>query len=383
MLIENIKLCTGCSGCYSICPTNAIEMIEDYEGFLKPIINVDKCINCKKCISICPVLSKNTKVKNELKSYIYFNKNLSTRMKSSSGGFVGFLSEYILKNNGVIYGAAYDSNCNVNHKRCDNLSEIDAFYGSKYVESYIGKTYKLCFDDLMNKKMVLFCGTPCQIAGLKSFLKRDYENLITIDFICHGIPSRKLWKTYLQNLENKYGDIKNINFRDKNNGWRNYNFSIKSKSSLFSESHHKNTYMQTFLNDQMLRKSCYKCKFRGNNRFADITVADFWNIEKILNDDDKGVSLILFHNKKSRLYFERINCNSYYKHITINIAKYNPSFLINPIKLNLLRSKYFSYLSHGNFVEINKLNYFYKKSILIKFIKRIYSMVQVWSSVIK
>lgn len=309
--------CCGCSACAQRCPKQCITMEEDPEGFLYPRIDLSKCIDCKLCEKVCPIINPNED-KQPLEIYATINPDEETRKQSSSGGVFSLFATRIIQENGVVFGARFDENGEVKHDYTETLEGLAVFRGSKYVQSRIGNTYQKAESFLKSGKKVLFSGTPCQIAGLKRFLRKDYDNLITVDFICHGVPSPKIWRHYLKVTCNKLAggedyEIKAINFRNKDRGWRKYNFSlslnIKSETNRneikkFCEPASNNVYMKGFLNDLYLRPSCHYCAVKSGKSGSDITIADHWGVKKLnpsLNDD-KGVSLAFYNTPKGSLY---------------------------------------------------------------------------------
>lgn len=329
--IERKELCCGCSACVQRCPKHCISLSEDEEGFFYPIVNKGICINCSLCEKVCPVLHQG-KPKNPQVAYAAMNPNEHIRMNSSSGGIFTMLAEHVINDHGVVYGASFDSEWYVRHEAIKSMEELGKLRGSKYVQSGIGQTYLQAEKSLKNGSHVLFSGTPCQIAGLKSFLKRDYANLLTVDFICHGVPSPGVWKWYvdkqiaafkaahggstvLNSSLNISSLLKDVKFRDKTDGWRKYRFVLTfaeasaegKKSSVLSSLKDDDGYMVAFLNDICLRPSCYNCPFKSGKSSSDITIADFWGISKfdIGMDDDKGTSLVLVNSKQGEL---ALNC---------------------------------------------------------------------------
>lgn len=313
--ICDLKDCSGCTACKNICPRNAISMKENEKGFRYPHVNSESCINCKLCEKVCPVLNSKENEKKSIipKAYAAYNNDVEIRMKSSSGGIFSLIAEEILKRNGIVFGAVLDENLNVVHKKAANIVELEQLRGSKYLQSDLGNTYREIRDLLNDGTQVLFTGTPCQIAGLKSFLGKEYENLYMQDFICHGVPSKKLWEKYLSYREkNGNSKIKKVFFRNKDNkGWSEYQvlLEFENKKSFFDVT--KDLYMQTFLKDIALRDSCYNCKSKKINRDSDITVADFWGISKIAPEmnDEKGVSLVIINSKKGEEILNNIKSN--------------------------------------------------------------------------
>ena len=217
--IENKTECMGCHACFNKCPKQAIEMVEDEKGFKYPKVNKEKCIECGLCEKVCPIIN-NRKILNEPKAYAIINKKDEIREKSSSGGIFTLLAEYVIKNGGVVFGAAFDENWNVKHYYVEDIQDINIFRGSKYMQSIIGNTYKQAEEFLKDDRIVLFTGTPCQIEGLKAYLGKEYDKLYTQDIICHGVPSPKVHNIYLEYLKKKFkaNKIENISHRDKEVG---------------------------------------------------------------------------------------------------------------------------------------------------------------------
>ena len=295
-IFRNIKKddCCGCGSCSQSCSKNAIKMTDEGYGFKFPHIDNTKCIDCKLCLKSCPL--HNIKKRSIVKCYSGISYNDSFRIKSSSGGIFYELSKYVFSKNGIVFGAYFDDNFNVKMKYISSIIEIDQLMRSKYVQADTLNTFSECEKFLEDGVFVMYVGTPCQINGLKSFLKKDYNNLLTIDIACHGVPSQLVWSNYLKRLKRK-GTIDSINFRDKKNGWRDYNFTVKYKNgNEISESHKINEYMKLFLSDKILRKSCYNCHFKNDFSQSDITLSDFWGNEGI--EDDKGLSGIVIQTQK-------------------------------------------------------------------------------------
>ena len=372
------KECTGCSACYNICPKNAIEMIEDKKGFKYPNIDKEKCDNCKLCQKVCPILNSNI-VNNIPRAYAVINNNEITRNQSSSGGVFSLLAEYIIDNNGVVFGAAFDENWKVKHYYKKKKKDIEKFRGSKYLQSTIGNTYKLAKEFLKIEKKVLFTGTPCQIEGLKSYLMKDYENLYTLDIICHGVPSPKVHDKYLEYQKNKFKTTKinKIEHRNKENGWKDFNLKIEFDKKTYKESHQNDLFMQFFLKNTILRDSCYNCHFKKKNRISDITLADFWGIENVMPDmdDGKGTSLVIVNSKKGQELLENIKDKIQCKKVDFETAiKYNPS-MTKSVKKDKKSDKFFK---NSDKMEFDKLvkKYTYTPSKLKKIINKIKGIIK-------
>lgn len=379
--IKTKKDCCGCYACYNICPKECITMESDNEGFWYPKIDKNKCINCNLCEKVCPIINKPNNSLYEKKSYAVFNKNEKIRLKSSSGGIFSLLAEYVINNHGSVYGAVFDEDFNVKHIKINRLQDIELLRGSKYVQSRINDIFKSIKFDLKNNKIVLFTGTPCQVAGLQSFLQKKYNNLILMDIVCHGVPSTLVWQQYIDELKQNYKqDIKSIYFRDKSTGWKTYSIKFLFDKDEYKNFGFKDIYMKGFLNDIYLRPSCYNCNFKGIERISDITVADFWGIENILPkiDDDKGTSLIVIHSEKGKQLFDELSETMIFNEVDLNEAiKYNPS-MISSVKYNEKRDAFFIELNSGkSLIELikkyTKENFTKRVKNKIKFtIKKIY-----------
>lgn len=376
--IKTKKDCCGCYACYNICPKECITMESDNEGFWYPKIDKDKCINCNLCKKVCPIINPVKRVDSKKIAYASMNKDEQVRMKSSSGGIFSILAEYIIKNNGVVYGAGFDEDFNIKHKRILYSTDLDLLRGSKYVQSSIGDIYKQVKNDLENNNPVLFTGTPCQVEGLRSYLRKEYVNLITMDFICHGVPSPLVWEKYLKKMKKfKQENIKNIYFRNKDIGWKIFSLKIIFDEKIYINDLCNDLFMKGFLQDVYLRPSCYNCKFKKINRISDITVADFWGIGNILPkmDDDKGTSLIVIHSEKGKQLFDKISEKMISNDVNLNEAiKYNPS-MISSVKYNEKRKDFFLELNSGEEL-INLIKRYTKLSLERRVKNKIKSIIK-------
>ncbi len=311
MNIISKDLCTGCGACANSCPVGCIQMRPDGEGFLYPQIDEQKCTRCNKCRTVCPVANEGKKNPAPETAYACKNLDEGERAASSSGGVFAVLAKTILSQGGVVYGAAMSDDCKtVFHRRVDNEKDLAALQGSKYVQSRIGDVYRQVKDDLSCSKIVFFLGTPCQVAGLYAYLGKEYENLYTQDLICHGVPSPLVWEKYVAHLALcQKANPEQISFRAKTRGW--HRFSLKAdfdNGTLTDEPLDQNAYLNIFLNNLCLRPSCPACSFKGMERAADITLGDFWGVEKLSpeKDDDKGISLVFANSQKGKDLFEKI-----------------------------------------------------------------------------
>lgn len=378
ILMEDKMNCCGCTACYNGCPKKCIEMKEDNEGFKYPVIDKNKCTNCGICNQMCSI---NDKKENEQKPEVVaaWSKEEENRKSSSSGGCFSEFAKYILQNNGIVYGAKYDENFNVIHSSADTLEELEKLKRSKYAQSDIGKTYQETKQHLENNKSVLFTGTPCQISGLYKFLGKNYENLFTCDFICHGVPSAKLYRKYTDYINKKYNSkIKEINFRNKISGWKEYSVNIELENNKrYREKASKDMYIKAFLIDINSRPSCYNCKFRGIPRIADITLGDFWGINKICPeiDDDKGISVLLINNTKGEKLIEKCKDRLVIKEgfKIEDVIRYNPC-VAKPVTPHKNRNKFFMDIEKLSMEELAKK--YIKKDFILK---RIYRRIKIRS----
>lgn len=295
MLCEKNK-CTACYACYNICPKNCINMIEDECGHVFPEIDKKNCIECGLCKNYCPSISGVERIKSN-KAYAGWSLDEEERRSSSSGGAASVFSKYIIDNNGVVFGVAVKAGMEVEHIKVETAVELDNLKGSKYVQSKIGSIFKDIKECLTNNKMVLFIGTPCQVAGLKKYIKNDYKNLITVDLICHGVPSQKLLKDYIVSLDDNI-KADNISFRDENG----FNFKIVYDNKISINIPMKESlYYIGFMNSLFYRENCYTCMYANINRVSDITIGDFWglgNDKQFKHSKEQGVSLILPNTEK-------------------------------------------------------------------------------------
>jgi len=349
-------------------------MIEDNEGFFYPKVDDVKCIKCGLCEKVCPIINNKERV-NNTEAYACINNNEDIRNESSSGGIFTLLSESIINNGGVVFGAGFDEELDLVHSYTDKIEGLAKFRGSKYLQSKIGDTYQQTKEFLDKGIMVLFSGTPCQIDGLLSYLRKEYDNLICVDIICHGVPSPKVFKMYRTELEKKYGaTTRKITFRSKEHSWRQYSvlFSFNNNTN-YSTKMNQNIFMRGFLQDLYLRPSCYNCKSKTLNRLSDLTIADFWGVENIVPeiDDDKGTSLVLVNSDKGKKVFQKLQGKMIMKQVDCGQAiKYNSS-AIKSVNLNTKREKFFKALDCQS-CEISELINKYTK---ISFAKKVYHKI--------
>ena len=358
--------CCGCTACVHICPVKCITMREDGEGFLYPAVDSQRCIGCRKCDEVCPARSLENG-NTETDTYICYNRDDKVRKQSSSGGVFSLLSEWIIKQNGAVFGAAFDGDFEVCHIAAETEEELSELRGSKYVQSRLENAYPLTKKYLENKSMVLFSGTACQIAGLKKYLGREYENLYTVDVLCHGVPSPKIWKMYLDDLKNRYGaDIEKIEFRNKQNGWKNYCMNIEfADNQRYSVLHRDDEFMQIFLGNIDLRQTCYDCRFKDLPRISDMTIGDSWGVEGYMPDmdDDGGTSVVYVHSPKGRQMLDEIR-----EFLNLREASLDKVLTMTDVRKSVKkhpnRKKFFAGLERGE--DINTLHGYLEKSFLQK-----------------
>lgn len=299
-------LCTGCRTCEQLCPKHCITMEPDHEGFLTAYIDEEKCIKCGLCRKRCPQNIDNLQNAIPQKTYAVRLKDEPTLYKSASGGAFAGLAICVIENGGIVYGARYDENLRVFHSKAKTIEEVIPQLSSKYVQSDTEHTYTEVKEQLAAGRLVLYSGTGCQIAGLKSFLKKDYPNLILVDLVCHGVPSPLLFAKYIELLEKKHGaKIKEFDFRDKKNGW-GYGIKYKYKYKYKYGRSEYSPYFKYFMDGVIYRECCYKCKYANTQRCGDITIADYWGINKCHPEffSTKGVSLVLINTSKGQKFFE-------------------------------------------------------------------------------
>ena len=337
--IKNKQDCCGCSACTQRCPKQCISMQMDDEGFLYPQVDSSKCIDCHLCEKVCPVINQD-EARTPLEVYAAKNSDDEIRLQSSSGGIFTLLAEHIIKDGGIVFGACWDKEWNVKHDYVDNINDLQRFRSSKYLQSVIGDSYLKAEQFLKTGRKVMFTGTPCQIAGLKHFLRKEYDNLLVVEVICHSVPSPGVWQQYLatrlHTLKWEKSDIREISFRNKNTSWKNYSFVIVNQNgNIFTELSCKNLFMRGFLADLYTRPSCHACPAKQLKSGSDITLGDFWGIESLMPeiDDDKGVSAIIVNSYKGKQVLHNINVELHevlYNELTTRNPAFVKSFPITP-----------------------------------------------------
>ena len=370
--ISDKSKCCGCEACKNICPKKCIEMIEDEEGFIYPKVNKEKCINCGLCEKVCQYLKEvdNIAYENEedISVFACTLKNYSENNSSTAGMFYN-LGKYVIDNGGFVCGVIYDDDMNVKHIVSNKLSDLYKMRGSKYVQSRIGDVYSTIRELLNSGKTVLFSGTPCQVGGLYKFLRKPYDNLIAIDIICYGVPSPKVYRDYIKYLKKKNNNskIEFINFRNKNNGWLKPSTKIEYETAKYNTCVPSNNdpYYATFISHICMRDACTNCLYTTTRRKSDITLGDFWGIDKMDVDVDisNGVEKVLINTDKGRNLFNSIK-NEYNVYEMKMKDAIRPN-LQRPPKRSSKKDEFFSYYNKNGFIKS------YKKYVKVKFSKRV------------
>lgn len=388
-LINKIDCC-GCNVCGDICPHNAISFINDKEGFWYPIVNVSFCTNCDLCNIVCPVISNKVKGSRYENPIVYaaFSKDDAIRIDSTSGGIHSTIALKKLANQAYIAGAVFNENHTVSHILSNKLRDLELIRSSKYLQSDSLGIYKKVRDLLKKGEEVFFCGTPCQIQALYNFLKRDYANLTTCDFVCRGVNSPKVFLSYMKMLEKKYkAKAIKIKFKAKKWGWHNFSMRVCfDNGEEYCEDRWRDLFFIGYLQyGGFTRPSCYQCKFKGFPRQADITLGDFWGIESIdeTMDQDKGTSLILVNSLKGKQLFEDIKQDVYWKEFTLSDAiKGNPAIESSLESSSMNREDFFNDLDKLSFDKVakkyffqkNRINIFHKLKIKLGYYYYLYSL---------
>lgn len=372
--ITETKRCTGCTTCVNVCPKKAIKMTENKEGFLYPTINKEKCVDCGLCRKKCPIncLNENKSIN---KCYVGYDKNTDRILdKASSGNIFELLANYILRNNGIVVGAAFNENNELRHIIINDVKDLRKLKGSKYLQSNLNDIISH-MKNIKDDKMILFVGTPCQVAAVKNVIKNN--NLFCIDIICHGVPSPKLFKKYIGELECEANDkIIDYNFRSKLTGWDSYSNTIEFKNKTKSMLRFNNPYMKLFLSNTCLRESCYNCKFKLGNKYSDITLGDFWGIKNYYKDmynDNNGVSAIIINTSNGEKLFKEIVDEINYKECDLKEIITGNTSLTNSCQRPESRNDFFEEMDRLNIKKLEKK--FGLKITYIQRVKNIFKLI--------
>lgn len=375
--------CSGCAACYSVCAHQAISMELDDEGFEYSVVNQEKCVDCGLCQKVCPVIQyDNNATKRRINNdsqigFVARNKNYDQRLISSSGSIFPPIAECIIEQGGIVVGIGYDEDFNAVHKIIDRKEDIKVLQGSKYLQCKADNvTFKHIKTELINGRMVLYSGMACQVEGLKSYLRKDYPNLYTIDLICMGIPSYMVWQKYLKTYFDGE-NIKSVNFKEKSVGWDTFTFRIDTDKRTFKERGMHNLYLRSMFLSWNMRPSCFKCPFKHAERFSDFTLADAWGVSKTVPEinDNKGLSSVIVHSSKGMILWntisERIDCVE----VSIDeIAKGNSNLISNKPQTGD-RRLFYNTLEDNPIKAFGKLCAIEKPSIFIRILRKIKKLI--------
>lgn len=317
--VQNASDCCGCGACVISCPKRCISLQADAQGFRYPAVDTTACVNCGICKKVCPFISPFIEKNQIISTVAAFNLDERERLLSSSGGIFGIIGRKIIKEGGVVFGAKFNPDWSVSHSYADTETDLSAMLGSKYVQSDLGHSYFQCEQFLKSGRKVVFSGTPCQIAGLNKYLKQNYGSLLlTIEVICHGVPSPSIWKDYLSKYH-KVNDIVGISFRAKTPCWEEFSIKIDYQDTSYIKSATVDPYMLGFLRNIYLRPSCYGCKSKNGVSGASITLGDFWGIDKVLPEinDHKGISIVVIHSQNAKMLMDRLGIQQ----VSVNTAQ--------------------------------------------------------------
>ena len=311
--IEDKKECCGCWACYNACPKRCINMKEDEEGFRYPVVDASLCIDCGLCEKVCPVIhADKADTPHAQQGFLAQHKNEDIRKESTSGGAFTAIASWVIKQGGIVYGAGYRKGTFiVEHQGVETEKDLSVFRNSKYVQSNIGNTFKEALGHLKAGRWVCFSGTPCQIEGFRNFLRnREYEKLVCVDLVCHGIPSPRILTRYIEAQQTLIGgEFTNVLFRDKYYGYHYSSFSIynKEKGKDYHKGVDSNAYLCAFFNNLSDRPSCYDCRFKKRYRKSDLTIWDCFPIEKFTKQmDGKGTTRVLVQSEKGKMIMDAI-----------------------------------------------------------------------------
>lgn len=360
--------CTGCTACFSVCKKGAIQLQEDFKGFIHPIIDTGRCVGCGMCSNACPILGTHQYIATKQSGFACWSKDSEIRKNSSSGGLFTELAKYILDNNGYVVGAALGEDLQVEHVIIDSSEDLYRLMGSKYVQSNTVGIYNKIATLLKseNRPMVLFSGTPCQIDALRHVLKKDYANLYTCDVVCHGVPSPGLWRNYIKWVEEKNNSkLVDYNFRWKKVSWTFFHSrkSFENGKTIYSD-WFRDVWLRLFLSNKGLRSSCYNCRYANMNRPSDITLADFWGFQSQNKKDkknDKGISLVICNTEQGNQIFERIKEKIVYFERDIPTIRRSQQSLSKPWGKPVGSDTFWKDYSMCTFDEFLKKHYFVAK----------------------
>jgi coenzyme F420-reducing hydrogenase beta subunit len=359
---KNEEMCCGCKACEQVCPTDCISMIEDKKGFNYPFKNQEKCIECGLCEKVCPFVQKkkiDINFNGLPKAYYAANKNVDTLMASVSGGVFTSVIVTYCKEDFAIFGVQFDDRFKVIHSYSESIEEAKKYRKSKYVQSDINNSFKQAETFLKEGKKALFTGTPCQVAGLRLFLRKEYENLFCLDLVCHGVPSQNIFDKYIKYIEEKYkGKITDFTFRhkvlNKNGKWNSKNIKVKVNNKDIIHKPNEDLYLKGFHGELFYRPSCYNCQYANPDRISDITMADFWGVEKLIPEDDvhKGISVILVNTPKGQEVLKGLTETMNIKEVSLDFVIESNAQLNRPAKKHLKYEEFFKHINSERFDDV-------------------------------
>lgn len=347
--------CCGCTACVNACPTTAIKMVEDDEGFYYPQIDESKCIHCNLCHKVCSWEHPNYDNEKEAKAYAAVVKNKDERQRSTSGGVFYVISEWIINKGGVVYGAAFDDSFQLYHVAAENMQELQRIRGSKYIQSNLGDVFKGVKKNLESGRWCYFTGTGCQVAGLYAYLRKNYPTLLTSDLVCHGVPSQKLFNLHIEYMQKKYHDkVNSYRFRDYKLGGGCEACGFANRKQVIKPSYELSPYLYSFMHAFTYRLSCYECKFAKVPRQGDITLADYWGVRHFFPqfDNSNGCSLILVNTKRGNEIWNQVSSSCEYENSTVSDASQFNGNLIRPSQKPPIRDGIFRNINEKGYSKI-------------------------------
>ncbi|MBE5851206.1 MAG: 4Fe-4S dicluster domain-containing protein [Lachnospiraceae bacterium] len=329
--IRDKKNCTGCSACVAVCPQKCIKMKSDEEGFYYPKVDQKKCLECNSCEEVCPIRNTIEEKQFEQEGFVVQNRDSRILAESTAGGAFTAIAQYVIRNGGIVFGVVLNDQYTAEHTWIENESELSLFRGSKYVQSYISEeVFDKAKSSLDQGRLVCFSGTPCQVEGLKSFLRKDYDNLVTVDVVCRAVPSPMVFKKYIDLQEGILGSkIRKIRFRDKYYGYKYSTMNIITENNQgdYHQGVESDLWLRAYYSGICLRPSCYQCQFKKRYRVSDFTMWDCFAVDRYSKElnNDKGVTKLLVHSKKGKKIFKQISSDLMYVRI-------NPDLLVKGTK---------------------------------------------------
>lgn len=349
------EYCTGCTACASVCPKGCITMAADENGFLCPVVDESRCVACGLCEKVCPIVTPIKATENTPKAYAAYSKDEAVRMCSSSGGIFTEIAKAVLAEDGVVFGAAYNERFEVVHIPVETGADLALLRGAKYAQSSLSGIFPKVKAALDAGRQVLFSGTPCQVGGLKAYLRKDYPNLLTVDFVCHSVPSPMAWQAYVHHRAQQDNGGKlpqSIHLRSKATGWSRYRYSNRfeySGGKAHTATSGDSLYMKLFVGGYINRESCANCRFKGYARVSDFTLGDFWGVWDIAPemDDNKGTSVLLVHSPKATQLLESISNILMLKEVSLEEASAQNPAMIQCSQPKERRAEAFSLIRNG------------------------------------